>query len=240
MSGSLDAARERLAVALDVSSAAEAVSLLNSLGDQCRWVKVGMELFYAEGPGVIDLLRKRDLEVFLDLKLHDIPNTVAQAIRSLSKLDVRLLTLHAQGGADMLRAAQEATLACGGPKLLAVTVLTSLDKAALSQVGVNSEPADQVLRLSQVATTAGVHGLVCSPLETRFIRESLGSAPFLVTPGIRSANAEGDDQRRTSSVEGALKDGSSMLVIGRPITRAGNPAAALNTFLSQIESASVK
>ena len=225
--------RDRLAVALDLPTARDAISLLDRLGDRCRWVKIGMELFYAEGSRIVDQVRGRQMQVFLDLKLHDIPNTVASAIRTLAKLDVQLLTVHAQGGPEMLQAAQDATADCGGPNLLAVTLLTSLDASTLPQVGINSSSRDQVMRLAQLADRCGLYGLVCSPLEATSVREALGSGPFLVTPGIRAISG-GDDQRRTSSVTSALRDGSSMLVVGRPITRDPDPAAALDAILDQI------
>ena len=229
--------RERVAVALDVHSSKEAMTLLDLLGDQCRWVKIGMELFYAEGPRVVEQTRARHIQVFLDLKLHDIPNTVASAIRSLARLDVQLLTVHAQGGPDMLLAAQEATAAHGGPKLLAVTVLTSMDSSTLAQVGVDAEPPDQVIRLARLATDCGIPGIVCSPLEAASLRSSMGDGPFIVTPGVRQHDSGSDDQKRTSTVASAIQNGSSMLVIGRPITRATHPAAALDSILQQIAGA---
>lgn len=226
--------RQRVAVALDVASAAQAMSLLDTLGDRCSWVKVGMELFYAEGPGVVRQMRDRGLQVFLDLKLHDIPNTVAHAVQALARHDVQLLTVHAQGGREMLQAAQQATTDWGGPKLLAVTVLTSMDDATLPDVGIEPPASAQVSRLARLAMECGLHGLVCSPLETALLRQTLGDRPFIVTPGIRQTSSAADDQKRTASVESAIRSGSSMLVVGRPVTRASDPAAALDALLEEV------
>ena len=163
-------AKDRLIVALDVPSAAEARACLVCLGSSCRWVKVGMELYYAEGNAFVQELRGLGYEVFLDLKLHDIPNTVAGAVRSATRAGASLLTVHAGGGAAMMAAAVEAATARGSPRMLAVTVLTSMDAVQLTSVGVAGSPAEQVLRLAQLAWDAGIRGLVCSAEEVALLR----------------------------------------------------------------------
>ncbi len=165
--GSLTDSRERLIVALDFSSAEQALELVDRLDGSCKWFKVGMELFYAAGVSLVETLRARDFSVFLDLKLHDIPNTVAGAIRSVTQAGASLLTVHASGGEAMLTAAAEAANAPGAPKLLAVTVLTSMDAGELAGVGVMETPAAQVLRLARLAKLSGINGMVCSANEVR-------------------------------------------------------------------------
>lgn len=229
--------RDQLAVALDLPSAAEAFRLLDRLGDQCRWVKVGMELFFAEGAALVHQLRQRHLQVFLDLKLHDIPNTVASAIRSLARLDVQLLTVHTLGGPEMLAAAQTATDQCGGPDLLGVTVLTSIDSLQMRQLGIGGASKDQVLRLAHLALAAGLHGLVCSPLEAAPLRAAMGERPYLVTPGVRPSGSAADDQRRISTPAIAIGEGASLLVVGRPITRSSEPDAIFASLLEEIAAA---
>jgi orotidine-5'-phosphate decarboxylase len=228
----LEEARERLAVALDFPSEAEALALVDKLEGSCKWLKVGMELYYAAGNGLVERLKRRGFEVFLDLKLHDIPNTVAGAVRSVAGLGAGLLTIHAGGGKAMMTAAVEAAPA--NLKLLAVTVLTSMDSGELAGVGVNVTPADQVLRLGRLAVDAGISGLVCSAEEVSALRRDLGDEVMLVTPGIRSAEDVVGDQRRVATPESAIRMGSSMLVVGRPITRASDPAAVARRILGEI------
>jgi orotidine-5'-phosphate decarboxylase len=230
------AAEERLAVALDFPSAAEALALVDRLDGTCRWFKVGMELYYAAGNGLIETLRGRGFEVFLDLKLHDIPNTVAGAVRSVAGTGASLLTIHAGGGGAMMRAAAEAT---GGSnlRLLAVTVLTSMDSAELAGVGVEAAPAEQVLRLGRLAWASGIGGMVCSAEEVGALRSDLGAEVMLVTPGIRAAGEAVGDQRRVATAAEAIARGASMLVVGRPITRAGDPGAAARGILEEIRRA---
>jgi orotidine-5'-phosphate decarboxylase len=232
--------RERLILALDFPSALQSLRFLDDLRQRCAdpplWVKVGLELFLAEGPALVGTLRAQGYSVFLDLKLHDIPNTVGSAIRALATLDVDLLTVHASGGRAMLLAAAEAAAALTRPpKLLAVTVLTSMDAGQLAAVGVCSTPQEQVLRLAREAWLAGIGGLVASPLEAASLREEFGPSLYLVTPGIRPAGALGrDDQQRAASPAAALRAGATQLVVGRPITRAADPAAAYDAILDEI------
>jgi orotidine-5'-phosphate decarboxylase len=232
--------RERLILALDFPSASASLALLDTLHEQCQqppcWVKVGLELFLAEGAPFVNTLRTRGYSVFLDLKLHDIPNTVAAAIRALAPLEVNLLTVHASGGPAMLAAAAEAAAAIRThrPRLLAVTVLTSIDAQQLAAIGIPGSLEEQVQRLAREAWQCDIHGLVASPVEAALLRRDLGSGLHLVTPGIRSSTSPPDDQQRTATLAEALRSGASQLVIGRPITRAANPAAAYDAILSDI------
>ncbi len=224
---------DRLIVALDFPAADPALAMVDRLGDCCRWVKVGLELFLAAGLPFLHLLRGRGLHIFLDLKLHDIPNTVAGAVRSVASFEADLLTIHAAGGRAMMEAAVVATRQHSGDmKLLAVTVLTSMDLQALREIGVEASPRDQVLRLAELALSTGVRGLVCSAEEVGLLRERLGPDVLLVVPGIRPADATLGDQHRVATAETAIRAGASMLVVGRPITQSADPAAA---FASQLE-----
>jgi orotidine-5'-phosphate decarboxylase len=227
----------RLAVALDFPSAAEALNLVERLEGSCQWFKVGMELYYAAGNGFVETLRARGFNVFLDLKLHDIPNTVAGAVRSVTGVGASLLTIHAGGGAAMMAAAAEAAAVPGAPRLLAVTVLTSMDAGQLAGVGVAGSPAEQVLRLAKLAHGAGINGMVCSPEEVADLREELGPEAMLAIPGIRPAGSDVGDQRRVATAGEAIARGASMLVVGRPITRAIDPAAAARAILDEIAGA---
>jgi len=230
--------KDRLAVALDLPDALQAFDLVNRLGDTCRWFKVGMELYYAAGNSFVQQLRDRGFNVFLDLKLHDIPNTVAGAVRSATQAGASLLTVHASGGFAMLSAAAEAAAIPGAPRLLAVTVLTSMDANELSGIGVAGTPAQQVLRLAKLAQAAGIDGMVCSAEEVNTLRTEMGSQTMLVIPGIRPAGAATQDQRRIATPATAIVQGASMLVVGRPITRAADPAAAASAILEEIAQAS--
>lgn len=227
--------RDRLIVALDVGSAAEALHLARSLAGHCRWLKVGMELFYAEGGDLVRRLRDAGFRLFLDLKLHDIPNTAAAAVRSVHGLEVDILTLHAAGGPEMLQASARQAAALAHPPLLAgVTVLTSMDDVQLGAIGVTGTPEQQVLRLAALALGSGLGGLVSSPLEVAALRQRFGPDPVLIVPGIRPAGSASDDQSRTATPAQAIRDGASVLVVGRPITRAPDPAAALISILAEI------
>jgi len=230
-------AKDRLAVALDVPDAQAALDLVDRLGDSCRVLKVGMELYYAGGNALLEELRSRGYRIFLDLKLHDIPNTVAGGIRSVARSGAELLTVHAGGGGAMLTAAAEAARAPGAPRLLAVTVLTSMDAAELKAAGVCSAPADQVLRLARLAKSSGINGMVCSAQEVAALRSELGPEALLVVPGIRPAGSALNDQRRIATPAEAISSGASMLVVGRPITRAANPDEAARAVVKEIESA---
>src|ERR1017187_7940311 len=228
---------DRLIVALDFPSSDAAMNLVDRLHGTCRWFKVGMELYYAAGNQILDRLRERGFEVFLDLKLHDIPNTVAGAVRSVAGVGASLLTIHAGGGERMMRAAAEAASAPNAARLLAITVLTSMDTAELSAVGVTGTPAAQVLRLARLAQTAGIDGLVCSAEEVAAVREAMGPAALLVTPGIRPAAADVGDQSRVATPAQAIARGASMLVVGRPITQAADPAKAALAILAEMRTA---
>jgi orotidine-5'-phosphate decarboxylase len=229
---------ERLVVALDFPSAEIAMDMVDQLQGVCRWFKVGMELYYAAGNPILDHLRKRGFSVFLDLKLHDIPNTVAGAVRTVAGAGASLLTIHAGGGEKMMRAAAQAASRPDAPRLLAVTVLTSMDAAELEAVGVTGDGGAvdaQVLRLARLAKAAGINGLVCSPLEVAAVRKVMGPDALLVVPGIRPATAAGsDDQSRVATAADAIASGASMVVVGRPITQASNPAQAATEILDQI------
>lgn len=229
--------QERLAVALDFPCADEAFRLVDQLDGTCRWFKVGMELFYSAGAPLVHSLRNRGFEVFLDLKLHDIPNTVAGAARSVTQTGASLLTIHASGGERMMTAAAEAAQAPGAPKLLAVTVLTSMDVSDLASLGIAASPAEQVLRLAKLAQQSGIDGMVCSPREVASLRAQLDPGTMLVIPGIRPAGSAAGDQRRIAIPSSAIRDGASMLVVGRPITQAANPARAATEILHEIEAA---
>lgn len=231
--------QDRLIVALDVPSADAAMDLVDQLQGTCRWFKVGMELYYAAGNSVIERLLGRGFQVFLDLKLHDIPNTVAGAVRSVAGTGASLLTIHAGGGEQMMRAAALAAARPNAPELLAVTVLTSMDAAELGAVGVSDTPSAQVLRLAQLAKVSGVNGLVCSPEEVAAVRQAMGPGARLVVPGIRPAGLGAtDDQRRVATPAETIVRGASMLVVGRPITQAPDPAQAAATILAEIRAAS--
>ncbi len=230
--------RDRLILALDFPSAEACFAFLDrfeALPAEARplWVKVGLELFLSEGPPVVRHLRERGLHVFLDLKLHDIPNTVAGAIRATLPLEPALLTVHAGGGAAMLRAAAEAVVG-SDTRLLAVTVLTSLDGPALESIGIADGPMAQVERLARLSAGNGIDGLVCSPREAARLRAILPDA-HLVTPGVRPGGAVAGDQQRTATPAEALVAGASQLVIGRPVTASADPVAAYLAILAEMK-----
>ncbi|WP_137128493.1 orotidine-5'-phosphate decarboxylase [Roseomonas sp. HF4] len=216
----------RLIAAIDTGDLARAEALAASLAGRCGLLKVGLELFCAAGPPAVDAVA-RHAPVFLDVKLHDIPNTVAGAIRSLLPLRPAMVTLHAAGGAAMIAAARAEAERAGAerPLLLAVTVLTSIDAATLAATGVAALPSDQVLRLARLAVAAGADGLVCSPQEVALLRAALGPAVALVVPGVRPAGSVSDDQARTATPAEAVAAGADWIVLGRPITAAPDPAA---------------
>jgi len=227
--------RERLIVALDVSSAGEAQKLVSHIGDAAGIYKVGLQLFIAEGPGIVRDLVSSGRRVFLDLKLHDIPTTVALAVKSAAELGVHMLTVHASGGAAMLRAAAEA--AAGRVNILAVTVLTSLNDEDMQETGVSGRVSDQVVRMAALAQGAGCHGIVTSPRESLMVRKSLGEGFAIVTPGVRPAGAESNDQQRIATPRQAISNGASHIVVGRPITHAPDPAKAAAAIISEMEQA---
>ena len=230
-----DAARERLIVALDVPTASAAIELVDRLENSCRWFKVGLELFVAAGPTILEKLTARGHSVFLDLKFHDIPNTVAGAVRSASGWGVRMMTVHALGGPAMLSAAWAALDGVADPpQLLAVTLLTSMDGAQLSAVGLDDSAAKQVERLAKVGLDAGIRGFVCSPQEVSSLRTLAGRDAVLVIPGIRPAGGKVGDQKRIATPADALRKGANYLVVGRPITQAPNPAEAAESILAEM------
>ena len=227
----------RLIVALDYPDAAAALDLTERLDELCSWYKVGLELYLAEGNRIVHELRNRGYQVFLDLKLHDIPNTVARAVRSVAETGAEMLTVHAAGGPAMLQAAAESAASVEhGPQLLAVTVLTSMDATQLAATGVVGSPAEQVLRLAEVAAAAGIEGFVTSAEETAAMRRRFPGAR-LVVPGIRPAGATAGDQKRTATPAAAIAAGASFLVVGRPITQAADPAAVARGIVEEMRGA---
>lgn len=224
-----------LIVALDTDSQSAALALADRLEPSLCRLKVGNELFTRAGPAVVEALQARGFQVFLDLKFHDIPNTVAGACRAATDLGVWMLNVHALGGARMMAAAAEAVAGFRDrPRLVAVTVLTSHDAADLNAMGLPSEPGHLALDLAGLARESGMDGVVCSAREAPAMRDRLGREWLLVTPGIRPAGATADDQRRTMTPAEAVAAGSDYLVIGRPITSADDPTAALRTLTSDL------
>ncbi|MDX9868477.1 MAG: orotidine-5'-phosphate decarboxylase [Kiritimatiellia bacterium] len=228
-----------LIVALDVPSVAEVVRTVDRLGDAVSFYKIGLELFSAGGPDVVRAVRGRGKRVFLDLKLHDIPRTVERAVRAGAALGVELMTLHAAGGRAMIRAAKEGarSAGAGAPRLLAVTMLTSLDQADLADFGVARDMAGQVEALGRLARESGADGIVCSPREVARLRAALGADALLVTPGVRPAGAEVGDQKRVATPAAAVRDGSTHLVVGRPILEASDPCAAARAIAAEMAAA---
>lgn len=228
-----------LITALDVQSTAEALAKVKAIGDAVGFYKIGLELFTAEGPDVVKAVKDLGKKVFLDLKLHDIPRTVERAVKSASSLGVDLMTIHSVGGKAMIRAAAEAALEAGegGPKILAVTVLTSLDESDLADVGiVGRTPADQVAAMARFATANGAHGLVCSPREVGALSAALPAGTLFITPGVRPAGSAVGDQKRIATPADAVRDGATHLVVGRPILAAEDPAAAARAVLAEMNS----
>jgi orotidine-5'-phosphate decarboxylase len=225
---------DRLIIALDVPTAAEASKVVAAVGEAALFYKVGKQLFTAEGPQVVRDLTSAGKKVFLDLKYHDIPNTVAGAVGEAANLAVDMLTVHASGGGKMLRAAVAAAKARPGMAVLAVTVLTSLGDADLDKIGVRGVVLDQVMRLAAIALADGCHGIVASAREARPLRHEFGKDFLLVTPGVRPPGASAGDQARVGTPGEAIAAGASHIVVGRPITGAADPAAAAREILEQI------
>lgn len=229
-----------LIVALDVQTREEAVAKIKEIGDGVGFYKIGLELFTAEGPDIVKAVKDLGKKVFLDLKFHDIPRTVERAVRSGGKLGVDLMTIHSIGGNAMIRAAADAAAEFGAaaPKILAVTVLTSLDEADLKDVGILSRtPAEQVRSAAYLAVASGANGLVCSPREVSALSHALRAGTLFVTPGVRPANADVGDQKRVATPADAVAGGATHLVVGRPILGAPDPAAAARAILAEMASA---
>ena len=232
-----DKLKNKLALALDVSSLKEVEELVALLSGSVGYFKVGLQLYTAFGPKAVELVKNNGGKVFLDLKLHDIPNTVASAIQSVGSLGVDLLTVHCSGGSNMLKAAAEQANKYN-IKLLGVTVLTSLDDEQMNQIGYKFDSKLQVKRLAELAVKNGIHGLVCSPKEVGMLNDNFSKKkPLLVTPGIRPSGSEIGDQKRISTPFDAIKSGSDLLVIGRPIHKADDPVKTAQSILDEINKA---
>ena len=224
-----------LIVALDVPSAEKMEEKLQELPDFIEWYKVGLELFCAEGPAVLEPLKRRNKKIFLDLKLHDIPRTVAHAVETAAAHGVELLTVHAIGGRAMLEAAAEAAKGCENPpKLVAVTTLTSLSQEDFKDLGINRTVSEQALELGRLAISSGIDGLVTSAHEAKVLREAFPDA-LLVTPGIRMPSGDVGDQKRVATPAFAVEQGATHLVVGRPIVQAENPAAAASAMIENMK-----
>lgn len=231
-------ARERIIVALDCDRT-RALELAGKLSGHATWLKVGMTLFYAEGPDIVREFRKLGFKVFLDLKFHDIPHQVRGAARSAALAGAALLSVHGLGSGAMLAAcregAEEAAEQLGArPKLVAITVLTSMDQEALAQIGIDAPVAEEAARLASLAKVNGIDGIVCSPQEAHAMRQLLGEDALIVTPGVRPAGAALGDQSRVATPAAALEAGASHLVIGRPITSADDPVEAYEAIVSEL------
>lgn len=229
----------QLIVALDVPNISSLESVLQTLPPEIEWYKVGLELFTAAGPSVLSLLKRQNKRIFLDLKLHDIPNTVESAVRAACEHGVDLLTVHAAGGRAMCAAAAKAARESqtAAPKLVAVTTLTSLSEEDLGEIGVSRSIKKQALALGQLALDAGIDGLVCSAHEVETLRNALGPDPILVTPGIRLADDHVGDQKRVATPADAVRSGSTFLVMGRSLLNAPDPRATATRVLAEMASA---
>lgn len=225
----------KIIVALDYADAASALALVARLDPRLCRLKIGKELFTVAGPQLVEQVQQRGFEVFLDLKFHDIPNTTAQACKAAAHLGVWMVNVHASGGSRMMEAAREGLAGFSQrPKLIAVTVLTSMAQADLAELGISVSPAEQVSRLAALTQASGLDGVVCSAQEAALLRRQAGDGFCLVTPGIRPADAQADDQSRIMTPRAALENGSSYLVIGRPITKAADPLLALQQISIEI------
>jgi orotidine-5'-phosphate decarboxylase len=227
--------KERIIVALDTDSPDHALSVVKALAGHVGMFKVGMELFPRGGPDLVRKICDEGADVFLDLKFHDIPNTVAGAVRSAAALGARFTTVHASGGRQMLASAAKAAFGTA-TTILAVTVLTSLDESDLSEIGVPSSPADTVLRLARLAMREGIEGYVCSAREVSAVRGLVGNSAVLVTPGVRLQDEATQDQKRVVTPFDAMRNGADYLVVGRPITKSADPVAAASRFAAEMQS----
>lgn len=226
----------KIIVALDYAQAQDAIHLVEQLDPEFCKLKVGKELFTAAGPTLVEQLVAKGFKVFLDLKFHDIPNTVAKACEAASNLGVWMLNVHASGGSAMMEAALEGVdKSHNQPYLIAVTVLTSMSQANLTELGIQNSIEEQVLKLANLTQKAGLHGVVCSAMEAQMLRKEMSDDFLLVTPGIRPANASLDDQTRVMTPNQALSMGASYLVVGRPITQAQDPLTALHAINKEIQ-----
>ena len=229
---------ERLIIALDVPNAADAQAMVQRIGDAGVFYKVGLQLFAAEGPSMVRDIVRSGKKVFLDLKFHDIPNTVTGAVKSAAELGVTFVTVHAVGGSRMLQAAADtANQSAAKPKILAVTQLTSLGDQDLPELGIVGNSAENVLRLAKIAQAAGCHGIVASPHEVSALRRQITAEMLIVTPGIRPTGSAVGDQVRTATASAALKSGATHVVVGRPITAASDPRQAAQSILGDMSRA---
>lgn len=232
--------RNPIIVALDLPTMEEALKMVEQVAPAVGGFKIGSELFTSAGPEIVRRIREKGAPVFLDLKFHDIPNTVSKAVAAAVKLDVQMLTVHTSGGSEMLKAAEQVAqesawrLGHAPPLVLGVTILTSLDTQALSEIGFDPNVTRQVRRLANIANKAGLRGLVCSPREVSELRQILPASTQLVTPGIRSESDPADDQKRTLTPREAISLGANWLVIGRPIYAAENPRAAAESIFTSL------
>ena len=231
---------KRIIVALDYPEQAAAIKMADRLNPELCRVKVGKELFTRAGPEVVEKLHAKGFDVFLDLKYHDIPNTTAKAVRAAAEMGVWMVDLHAGGGRSMMQAARNELDKINNHRtlLIAVTVLTSMERADMAELGIDVEPLQQVKRLAALAESSGMHGVVCSAQEAKPLRDVISDEFKLITPGIRPADAEAGDQKRIMTPSMALQAGSSYLVIGRPVTQATDPELALQSILQEISEAS--
>ncbi len=232
---------DRLIVALDVNSEEKAVAMAEKLKNDVKFFKIGLELFSSCGPKIVERIEEAGCYVFLDLKFHDIPATVAKAAAAITKLKPFMFNVHALGGYEMMRRSAEAVtdeakrLDIVKPRILAVTILTSLDEKAMKEACVGGSPKEAVLRLSRLAKKAGLDGVVASPAETKEIRKELGKDFLIVTPGVRPGWAASDDQKRTAAPNAAIKNGADYIVVGRPITESTDPAETTREILKEME-----
>ena len=228
--------QHEIIVALDVPSSREAAQAVSRIGDAVSFYKVGLELFLADGPETLRMLKGEGKRVFLDLKLHDIPRTIERAVGSCLRYGADLLTIHAQGSVAMIEGAARAVREAGSEtKILAVTVLTSLDQSDLDRLGVARSVPDEVLALGRMAVGAGAHGLVCSPKEVAALRDALGPDAILVTPGVRPAGGALGDQKRVATPGDAIRAGATHLVVGRPVLGAPDPRAAALAIRAEMD-----
>lgn len=227
----------RLIVALDVDSVEDAEKIVDEIGPQVEWYKIGKQIFTREGKKCLEMLKSKNKKVFLDLKFHDIPNTVAQAVKSAISIGADMVNFHAVGGSEMIKKTVEVNKALNPDCLLiAVTVLTSMDHAGLQELGIEGTPAEVVSRFAGIAKESGADGVVCSALEIDLVKDKCGTDFQLIVPGIRPAGSATDDQKRIMTPGEAAEKGAQFIVVGRPITKAGDKAAAAAAVLEELDS----